>query len=157
MSSSQLTPHQQVTYSQEYKDKFQQALEFQDFVACQLMRRGLMIVQFGSQAYQERWGESANGVEVKFDRLFRQTGNLYIETAERTSTSKGFSPSGIYRADNTWLWVIGDYQTLFIFPKNVLQLVEKRFIPKITATSKGYVMPLGEAKKLAAKIIKVKR
>lgn len=155
--NTQLTDYQQAKYTQEYKDKFQQALEFQDFVACQLMRRGLMIVQFGSQEYQSKYGESANGVEVKFDRLFRQTGNLYFETAERTSTSKGFVPSGIHRADNTWLWVIGDYSTLFIFPKNVLQLVERRFIPKITATSKGYVMPLSEAKKLAAKIIEVKR
>lgn len=154
---SQLTQHQQNTYSQEYKDKFQEALKFQDFVACQLMRRGLMIVQFGSQDYQRKYGESANGVEVKHDKLFRKTGNLYFETAERTSTNNEFVASGIRRRDNTWLYVIGDYQTIYVFAKNVLQLVERRFIPKITATSKGYVMPLSDARKLAAKIIEVKR
>lgn len=141
-----------------YQTLLEEGLKFQDFVTMELMRRGVLtILCFRSQQYQYRVGESANGVEIKLDKRFRQTGNLYIEIAERTSTDKQFSPSGIHRPDNTWLWVIGDYKTLYIFAKNVLQLVQKRFIPVITATSKGYLMPVGDAKKLAAKIIEVKK
>ena len=54
--------------------------------------------------------------EIKRDGKFRETGNLYIETAEKSHPDKyEFIPSGIMRQDNSWLFVIGDEKTIYIF------------------------------------------
>ncbi len=65
-------------------------------------------------------GETEEGVEVKMDNLRKQTGNFYIEVAERRNPSTLYCSSGIFRTDNTAFWLIGDYTSVYILKKETL-------------------------------------
>lgn len=134
-----------------YGAMFEEGLEFQDFVALALCQRGLVIVGYASRRFQCERGENMLGAEIKRDGNFRRTGNLYVETAEKAHPSRpSFSPSGIYRRDNSWLFVIGDEQTLWIFPTKYLRRLcekfgEDRWRAVKTETSVGRLVPLRDA------------
>jgi len=131
-----------------YKEKLEQGLTYQDFVIHELYNIGLPVVNYGSREYQRMFGENKAGIEIKYDTRFRETGNFYIEVAEKTNPKNPFFvPSGIYRNDNSWLYLIGDYQSIFIFSKLQLQKVHqsKQYTEKEIATSKGFVIPVKEA------------
>lgn len=131
-----------------YKKKLDQGLEYQDVVTSALYQRGIIVVAYSSQRFQIEQGENMLGAEIKRDDKFRQTGNLYIETSEKSHPSNSeYIPSGIYRNDNSWLFVIGDEKTIYIFSTKYLRLLEKQYTKKITPTSNGYVMPLADAEK----------
>jgi len=86
------------------------------------------------------------GAEIKRDGKFRETGNLYIETAEKSNPDNpAYAASGIYRQDNSWLFVIGDEKTIYIFSTKYLRLLEKRYQRKQKPTSIGFLMPIEEA------------
>lgn len=139
-------------YSAYYGEMLGHGLQYQDFVVDQLYKCGLPIVSYSSKKYQCLVGENKPGFEIKFDRRFRDTGNFYIETAEKSNPNRSeFVKSGIYRDDNTWLYIIGDYEDIFIFSKKQLKTlhehgnlhIKKRQI----ATSQGFTMPVEYAKK----------
>lgn len=149
-------------YQDYYKTKLEGALVFQDFVVDVMFNAtGLAIVQYGSKAYQDGVGESRTGVEIKHDEMFHRTGNLWIEVAEKSRPREGdYVPSGIFRTDNAWLYIIGDYDTIFVFTKNMLQglyhsgryrTVENRF-----KTSMGFLMSERDAERYASIIVKPK-
>lgn len=141
-----------------YKDKLEKGLEFQDFcIELLLSELGLAITPYCSRAYQIRRGETRQGAEIKYDMRLHETGNLFIEIAEKSSVDMPFyTNSGIYRTDNTWLYVIGDYSKVYIFAKNLLRHIHKtgryREIEIKRKTSKGFLLP-PEKQKHAAKII----
>jgi hypothetical protein len=148
-----------------YKEKLEQGLTYQDFVVEQLYNIGLPIISYGSKKYQHLIGENKCGFEIKFDDKLKTTGNLYIEIAEKSNpANRVFVPSGIYRSDNTWLYIIGDYSIIFIFSKKRLRKIyERKQYIKFggrevgIATSKGFVMPAKCAEEeLAVKVINVK-
>ena len=131
---------------------------YQDFVvdACWTLL-GLAVVQYSSKLYQQTIGESRTGVEIKNDRKFQSTGNLWIELAEKARPRNGdYAQSGINRDDNTWLYCIGDYNTIFIFQKNLLKMLAPRYGQREnhTATSVGYLLPVVDAEKYAAAILR---
>lgn len=131
---------------------------YQDFVvdACWTLL-GLAVVQYSSKLYQQTVGESRTGVEIKNDRKFQSTGNLWIELAEKARPRNGdYAQSGINRDDNTWLYCIGDYDTIFIFQKNLLKMLAQRYGQREnhTATSVGYLLPVADAEKYAAAILR---
>jgi hypothetical protein len=134
-------------------------LLYQDFVVDLLFQTiGLVVVQYASRYYQMQVGESRTGVEIKHDERFAQTGNLWIETAEKARPRAGdYFPSGIDRDDNTWLYVIGNYDIVFGFPKMLLRALRDsgRYIvrPNNTATSLGYLLPSKHAHRYAAFVL----
>jgi hypothetical protein len=131
-----------------YEDKLGEGLEFQDFVIQALYQRGIVIVNFASRRYQNKVGENLLGAEIKRDGNFRKTNNLYIEIAEKTHPGNlDFIPSGIYRKDNSWLYVIGDEKTIYIFSTKYLQKLEKKYRHTEIPTSRGFLMPLCDAEK----------
>lgn len=135
-------------YKDYYAEKLEQGLEFQDVATKALYDRGIVVVGYASRKYQCEQGENMLGAELKRDGMFRQTGNLYIETAEKSHPDKhSFTPSGIYRKDNSWLYVIGDEQTIYIFSTKYLCLLEKRYKKVSKPTSLGFLLPLEEAEK----------
>ena len=100
-----------------YAEKFQQALEYQDFILRELKKRDDMpsFACYASQKYQYEYGEGPCGLEIKFDTKFKETGNIFIEVEEKTDTNNAeFVPSGIMRCDNSWLYLIGNYEEAFI-------------------------------------------
>ena len=139
-----------------YSDKLRQGLEYQDFVAKELWKRGISIGCYSSQKYQVEEGESMAGIEIKRDGHFRKTGNLYIEVAEKAHPDNPiYVPSGIERGDNQWLLVIGDEKTIYIFPTNYLRKMKKRFKQVTTMTSIGLLMPIDDAERYCIMKIEV--
>ncbi len=151
-----------LNYSTYYDNALREAEEYQDFVAIELYKRGIVLVNTTSKKQQNRIGENLLGLEIKHDRKFRETSNLYIETEEKADPDNAqFWPSGIFRDDNAWLYGIGDYSTFYIFGKRTLQrLYDHRMqqgIASVVAvsseTSKGILLPLAFADNIAERII----
>lgn len=147
--SSTMTPY--------YREMLEKGLKFQDFVTDVLIDAlGIPLSSYASKAYQLK-GENKQGVEIKFDDIHKDTGRLYIETAEKSNANNlNYYPSGIYRDDNTWLYIIGDYSVLYIFGKSFLKSMHKAggYEEKEIPTSKGFVVPLKDAEKYAIKILR---
>lgn len=148
--------------TEEYETKLEKGLKFQDYVVEKLYDIGLPIISYSSKKYQVMVGENKCGFEIKFDDCMKNTGNIYIEIAEKSNANNlNYVDSGIFRTDNTWLYIIGDYNKLFIFDKRLLKRVfnnkyYKNFNGRYveTATSKGFLIPVKYAIKiLAIKII----
>ena len=145
-------------YAEYYKDQLTDAQEFQDFVAEKLYQIGLPLFNYTSKKYQYEHGENKLGVEIKFDKKFQATGNLWIELAEKSSPAKvSYINSGIQRNDNTWLYLIGNYQTIFIFAKSLLfqlsRMEKYKIIENNHKTSRGFLLPEKDAQKYAAKVL----
>jgi len=95
---------------------------------------------------QYLYGENIAGWEIKFDRNFRNTNNLYIETGEKNWDAPHFTPSGIHKA--SWNYLIGDYQTIYVFTAKFLVASERKYEPVVTETSKGFLLPLSDAEEI---------
>ena len=141
-------------------NKIESALLYQDFVIDLLFDTvGLVVVQYASRAYQYAKGESRTGVEIKHDEKYQQTRNLWIEVSEKAHPRLGdYAPSGVYRQDNAWLYVIGDYETVFGFPKRLLQALARSdrypLLENGTKTSKGFLLPDADAQRYAAFVLR---
>ena len=150
--------------TEEYKQNYEKGFKYQDFVVEQLYNIGLPIISYSSKEYQCSIGENRNGIEIKFDDRINETGNIYIETSEKSNANNPeFVPSGIYRIDNTWLYIIGNYNIMYILGKQLLQhIFERKQYEKMggryveTPTSKGYVISAKYAEReLSLKTIRI--
>lgn len=136
-----------------YKEKFEQGLCFQDYIAEWLYNEGISINPYTSQKYQNEIGENKAGIEIKNDENFRKTGNLYIELAEKSNPDNNeYIKSGIYRNDNTWLYLIGDKYTVYILSKKQMLLLHQsnKYREVKTPTSIGMLLPVNDAVKYYA-------
>lgn len=140
-----------------YNNCFNKGVKYQDWIIDQLRKTNpcLIIIPYNSINYQYSNGESATGIEIKFDEQIQKYGNLYIETHEKTNQNiSEYHESGIFRKDNTYLWLIGDYNEAFLFGKNHLQQIFKAtnmwkklgVVKRETPTSKGFTLPKENAK-----------
>lgn len=128
---------------------------FQDFVVDLAYQHGLVIAQYASREYQMSVGESRTGVEIKHDKRMKETGNLCIETAEKAIPRPGpYAPSGIMRMDH-WLYAIGDYDTVFFLPSNILRALAgiEKYRKYETPTSQGFLLPVENGRKYAAFVL----
>jgi hypothetical protein len=143
-------------YSEYYREQLAKGAEFQDFVSSLFYDIGIVMVQYQSKRYQFERGENSGGIEIKLDQKFEQTGNLYIECAEKSHPSNShYVPSGIYRLDRSWLYSIGDYRRVYVFVTRHLRWLREKncFREKQTPTSRGFLLPEVVAKKYAARIL----
>jgi hypothetical protein len=134
-----------------YQENYSKGTEYQDYVVSQMLQRGFPICLYSSRKYQFERGESANGIEIKYDGKMAETGNLYIETAEKSDASNAYYvKSGVMRMDNTWAYLIGDYHEAFLLSVRQLRRVstwpstmKKRcgVQDRETPTSQGYTIP----------------
>lgn len=144
------------THSNEYLELMQEAWEYQDFLSVELNKHGIILQNFSSCKHQIH-AENTLGLELKLDRRLKETGNYYIETAEKEREREGaYAPSGIY--SSCWLYGIGNYNALAIFSTNRLQEIHRglsndldpRRYPGIelkrTPTSEGFIIPLTTAR-----------
>jgi hypothetical protein len=144
----------------DYRAKLKKGEEYQDFVYDLLYRFGLPCVHFSSRKLQIDRGENITGIEIKFDDRYQETGNLWIEYAEKADKkNKRFVNSGILRPDNTWLYAIGNYEMLFVLSKkHLVLLMDKERYRNIKhlriATSKGYLLPHDMAAKYSILMFK---
>ena len=139
-------------YMPDHQNRMNAGLLYQDFIVDLAYQQGLVIVQYSSEEYQKGIGESRTGAEIKYDGQFAKTGNVYIETAEKAWPRDGaYWPSGIYAHERTWLYIIGNFDTVFLFQKKILQLLHQagRYPLKQIITSQGFIIPGNDAMKYA--------
>ena len=68
-----------------YEKCLEDGKEFQDYVVSMLIKhKGIAISSFSSLLFQYGIGEGYQGFEIKLDLPSANTGNLLIETGERT-------------------------------------------------------------------------
>jgi hypothetical protein len=136
---------------------FQSGLEFQDFVATKLHDcLGITITNYSSRKWQFSDGENQQGIEIKLDRTMERTERLSIEIAEKSkATNASFVPSGIYRSDNSWLYIQGTPRRLFVFAKSILVLLHKsgRYKEHTERTIKAFLLPFPEARRYAVRVL----
>jgi hypothetical protein len=141
--------------TENYKEMLQKGLEYQDFITDLLLKEiGISLSTYSSKKYQYDIGENKQGIEIKFDDRYKETGNLYIEVEEKSNANNWYYVnSGIYRNDNTWLYLIGDYNEVFIFSKKQLIILHEKNIYKLvkTPTSIGFLIPKNDAEKYSIK------
>lgn len=73
-------------------------------------------------------GENKQGVEIKRDAKFAETGNVYIEYNERLTSDGKWVNSGILKRDNTKFWIIGTEDKYVIFEKNKLKEIYESLV-----------------------------
>lgn len=148
--------------SMEMKYKtYEEAMEYQDFVMEVLSERlGLVISNYSSKKYQYGRGENRQGIEIKLDNRISPQGNISIELFEKSIASNYlWVKSGILREDNTWLYVQGNYEYIFIFSKKRLQeLYNKEYRDKVwdpKPTIRTFLIPFEKAKEICEKFIQI--
>lgn len=138
-----------------YAKQLEVGKEFQDFVTREMFRLGWPIVGYSSRKYQLQYGENIMGAEIKRDQRFRDTGNLYIETEEKADPRNAiFVQSGIFREDNSILFIIGDDADFWILATRILRQLAKAKIGGELIyrrveipTSRGFLLPIDHADK----------
>jgi len=148
-----------MNYEAYRQNKIESGLLYQDFIVdlmLQVLRFPVTI--YSSRLYQVTVGEGPAGVEIKHDEWFARTGNLWIEVEEKARPRAGdYVPSGIHRDDNSWLYIIGNYDLVFVFAKVALQSLARSDRYPIrenrTRTSKGFLLPDAIARRVAARVL----
>jgi hypothetical protein len=136
------------SFDENYQNQLEDGQRYQDFLTKELSALGIIFQQYSSKHYQYTVGESHSRMEIKYDKKFSQTNNLWIEYQERKYPTGTYINSGILRDDNAFLWAQGDYNTLFIFCKRDLlhKLEGIQYIENNQKTSRGKLLryPLTE-------------
>ena len=148
-----------MNYNDYYANKLDEGETYQDFVAEQLLQRcGWVFMGYASKKYQYEIGENKAGIEIKCQKNYKKYGNLCIETYEKAhSDNVVYARSGIYRGDNSILFITGDYDNIYIFSHTMLRLLEGKCKPYENKykTSKGYLLPIDMADKYCIKRIDI--
>lgn len=141
---------------------FKEALKFQDFVVDLMLKEfGLAITNYSSEYYQYNFGENRQGIEIKLDKEMLHYGNVSIEVAEKTEAkNENWIESGILRNDNSWLYIQGNYDIVFIFGKEHLKrFYKEKYFDKVwqpKPTIKTFRIPIKTAEIIALKVIRIK-
>jgi len=137
-----------------HHDSLEKGEEFQDFVCIELGKIGIIIQNMCSKKYQYSEGENRQGIEIKYDARCTgdnntiPTNRLSIEIAEKTNASNSnYVPSGIYRNDNSWLYIQGNYNGFWIFSKRDLQQLHRdnNYPEMEQKTIKTFFIPIEDA------------
>lgn len=136
---------------------YQDGMEFQDFACAALAKHGVILQNLSSRKWQYKLGENLQGFEIKQDNHCSTTQRLSIEVAEKSNASDRlpWTPSGIMRSDNSWLYIQGNRTILFVFAKNWLRRYYSEKNPPVTekmGTIKTFYLPFSQARTYAAKV-----
>ena len=142
-----------------YNKNLYDSSEYLDWLSDKLRKAtpGLIIGPYASRKYQFEHGESFSGIEIKNDKKLagndndiKPSHNLYFEVAEKSHPSNSrYVKSGIYRNDNGWLFLIGNYEEVFLFSTKQLRRIyedkenyfSRGVIERKTDTSIGFTIP----------------
>lgn len=131
-----------------HSDSFEIGSEFADFVCMTLAKENIILQNINSQKFQYETGENLQGFEIKFDGPHTRTKRCSIEIAEKSNGfNTNFINSGIYRGDNSWIYIHGNYELFFISSIKILRLLhesgkyEEAYYPKDLPTIKKFYLP----------------
>jgi len=140
---------------------FQDGMEFQDFVCTELAKQNIILQNLSSKKWQYNVGENLQGFEIKFDSVCTKSERLSIEIFEKSKAeNQTWIKSGILREDNSWIYIQGNYDILFVFAKNFLIRffeLKKPEVQEKFGTIKTFYLPFNFAKLYAAKTIDLRK
>ena len=110
--------------SEYYNMKLAEGEMFEDYVYEHFREIwGIDIKSCNTYSEQINIGENYFGMEIKYDGLHKKTKRLFIEYQEkRRSENPDYIPSGVLRKDNSWLYLIGNFQVFYIFSVKDLRM-----------------------------------
>jgi len=140
--------------TQYYKDKLAEGQRYESFVMSrwpEVYPNRKLTIRDGK--YAQLKGETEEGIEIKYDGRMEDTGRVYIEMQEKTHIdNEKYVESGIYRNDNSKLFLIGNMTQWFMFSKDKLVWLDRLDPPFLyrvqTPTSIGFCIPVENAKHL---------
>lgn len=103
------------------------------YVVTALGAKGIVLGRYDNRDDQWNYGDLYVGeapnkndantnIEVKYDRRYHQTGNLFIETGAKINKSESTFKRGGIMASANWRWLLtGDYRDLFMFKRSELK------------------------------------
>tara|TARA_R100001460_G_scaffold102495_1_gene147112 strand:+ start:30 stop:494 length:465 start_codon:yes stop_codon:yes gene_type:complete len=137
-----------------YEKMMEKGDKYATFIQELYQSKGINMFFYQTKTFQFEVGENNLNIEIKLDCNYKKTGNLYIETHEKTNENiKNWTESGIYRKDKSEEYLIGDYDNYWKFPIRTLKTLHKKnkYKNTETKTSKGYLLPINVADNIAVK------
>lgn len=143
-------------YAEYYKAQLEDAQKYQDWVTNYLLKHGIVLQVYSSKEYQYNYGETASHDEIKFDKEQENSGNLAIETHEKSHPDNpNYVESGILR-QNIVRWIHGNKNNIWIFSARTLRgyisdglnRLNDPLIQYQTKTSIGILLPCIEADRI---------
>jgi hypothetical protein len=131
---------------------------YERFVLSCLVALGHDVTRHDTAAAQFAHGDlrvDGRDVEIKYDARLAETGNLYIEVAEKTDPQGvTWFPSGIARDTSARWYGIGDRRDWFLFRTRTLRetWAAERILTIDRGTSRGFLLSRARAAELAVKI-----
>ena len=118
---------------------------------------GISITHYHTQKEQFEKGENRQGFEIKNDQSFEKTGNLFISVLRKDNFGNQY-PSGVFKKDNRWLYIIGNKTEFYTFTCRQLQNYYNHFKPQLYRGFKtdrgrveyGYLLNRKTAEKMCA-------
>ena len=109
-----------------YNDKYNLGNGYMEYMAERCRQNpqwGYTITPYETKWEQYHIGESVEGIEVKRETYMASTDCIFIEYAEVGHRSGEWIDSGVFRWDNTTVYLIGDYERAFFVPVEVLRYI----------------------------------
>jgi hypothetical protein len=127
---------------------------FEGYIAGRLVAEGHVVTRHAGRLAQIGRGDlCVDGVdlEVKLDERLAETGNLYIETAEKRARDHArWIPSGVRSVSSARWYGIGNYRDWFVFERVDLFLEASRHagLTITRGTSQGFLLSPGRRAEL---------
>ena len=151
-----------------FEDLLKQGEALERYVVIALGAEGIVLGRYDNRDDQWNYGDlyvgeapninNANtNIEVKYDRRYHQTGNLFIEVGAKIKKSESIFKRGGIMASANWSWLItGDYRDLFMFKRIDLKRLydehERKNIKEISAgTGRGFLLSPSQILQFAVK------
>lgn len=104
-----------------YTNMLANGMEYQDRVCILLARYNIILQNINSKRFQYSVGENLQGFEIKQDKSSLKSGRYSIEIAEkRNSENSKWIDSGIFRNDNSFVYIQGNEEFFHMFSKDFL-------------------------------------
>ena len=128
-------------------ERLNESGKFEEYINSEFLKNG---IDLGFYYYKEQYkGENDFGIEIKNDKVLKNTGNIYIEYQERHTENDKWHDSGILKKDNSKYWLIGDIGEYYIIEKQkLLELYRNKEHEglKEHKTSKGFIITIKKHK-----------
>lgn len=122
--------------------KQNKGLEFESYIMDWFAKeKNINLSHYTTYKEQIHKGENRQGIEIKNDQMFKNTGNLFISVEREYDYTT--HPSGIFK-DQSWLYVIGDKDCFYIFSTKQLRQIYRGNKPKLY---NGFKTPKGGTEK----------
>ncbi len=125
--------------------KLDEGAKYLSYVRDRLIPYGITFWSYDSPLFQLK-GESLQGCEVKLDNRCIETGRLSIEVEEKSHRDMPvWTASGIRKSDNSWAYIQGNYELIFLFSKKWLIRYQDEKRPKVDeshGTVRKFYLPM---------------